>query len=285
MLNKFYSNKLFKTYWGRLRISSKLRSIFLKKIDYLYQNLIKFLELQLFLNLVSWPILLNWGLPVSLLSVVGNFVFTPVLSIFILFSCLIFFTEILYIPNYYLIFVLDKLTNLWAYSLSFGSEKVLLPVIKPPIIFSVTIIFLAFYILTNKTYFKSSKNKILGFLLVFIMGFIFLNYFYKSKKIIKLIPIGSKTAKILHENNKTTLIFDSVIKSRGSYKSWVNYKLVPELVKSIGSLKIDKLVVVYPTPYLLNISKVLVQKNMVKNITLPPYNPNKLVLVQELLRL
>src|SRR5690606_26706453 len=106
---------------------------------------------------------------------------------------------------------------------------------------------------------------------MFVLGFIFLNLIYKSSKIIKNIPISSKTCQIIHENNKTNLIFKDPIKSRGNYKSWVNYKLIPELVKSTGSLKIDNLVVVYPTPYLLNISKILVKKNMVKNIVLPPY--------------
>ena len=71
-----------------------------------YNHIIQFLQVQLFLSLASLPILVAWGIPFSLATVAGNFLFSPFLTLFLLLSSLIFFTELIFIPNAWLIFFL-----------------------------------------------------------------------------------------------------------------------------------------------------------------------------------
>lgn len=73
----------------------------------------KFLYLQLFISLIAFPLLLCWGLPISLLSPVGNLIFGPFLTVFLFLSSMLFFTELLYLPNGWIASVLDTFTQSW----------------------------------------------------------------------------------------------------------------------------------------------------------------------------
>jgi len=76
---------------------------------------------QLFLLLVSWPILLWWGLPISLLALVGNIVFSPIITLFLMLCALLFFTELTGLPNGAFIFLLETLSDWWVGLLGWGS--------------------------------------------------------------------------------------------------------------------------------------------------------------------
>ncbi len=246
---------------------------FIKQFKY-YTNLafekfLKFLEFQIFLNLVSWPILLHWGLPVSILSPIGNIIFAPIFLVFILVSGLLFFSEILNIPNFFLVFILDKTTDIWEYFLGFGSDYFLWAGVRPPVYFSVLIIFLTFFVLKNKKLFSTKLHKIGGFISIFILGFSLL-YLHKPAKLIKNIKCGSKSARIINHKNQTTVIFDAPIFSRLSPGSWVSFKLIPELIKETGSFNVDNLIILRPTKLTLNIAKFLHKNYGLKNIYLPP---------------
>ena len=89
----------------------------LKSISKIRSKLILFLltalRIQLFITLVALPILVYWGLTVSILTIAGNIIFAPLLTIFLLLASLIFFLEILHFPNYYVIYLLEQLSCLW----------------------------------------------------------------------------------------------------------------------------------------------------------------------------
>ena len=74
--------------------------------------ILRFIELQLFITFITWPLLLAWGIPLSYASPVGNLIGNPLLSIFLGLSSFIFMTELLAIPNYWLIYALEQLNNL-----------------------------------------------------------------------------------------------------------------------------------------------------------------------------
>jgi len=92
-------------------------------VQNLKKKLLTFLQVQCFLSLVSLPVIVAWGLPFSLMTAVGNFIFSPFITIFLLCSSLIFFTELLSIPNQYLIIILEWITKIWLICLSYGSKS------------------------------------------------------------------------------------------------------------------------------------------------------------------
>ncbi len=82
-----------------------------------------YIQIQLFITLMSLPVLMWWGLPFSLMSFVGNLIFSPIIVAFLTLSSLIFMTELASIPNYYLVWSLEKVTTVMTTLLSYGSKN------------------------------------------------------------------------------------------------------------------------------------------------------------------
>lgn len=113
-------------------------------------KLADFIHLQLFLTLISWPILIAWGLPLSLMSLLGNFIFGPVVTLFLFVSALIFFCELVGIPNGSLVWLLDKITDWWVFIMHHSSSRWLISAPAPSLLALAVLPFCALAIL----YFK-----------------------------------------------------------------------------------------------------------------------------------
>lgn len=94
--------------------------------------LTRFTLTQLSLTLISIPILASWGLGCSIMTFVGNLVFTPILIVFLMLSSLLLFSQLLGIPNAWLAWMLDQLTAWWHSLLCHGSTSWMLSWAKPP---------------------------------------------------------------------------------------------------------------------------------------------------------
>ena len=79
--------------------------------------LVRSIQLQLYLTLISGPILVYWGLPVSVASPLGNILFHPLLTAFLFLSSLIFFCQILHIPHGIFVYALQKTSHSFHYLL------------------------------------------------------------------------------------------------------------------------------------------------------------------------
>jgi hypothetical protein len=108
-----------------------------------------FLQTQLLLTVISIPILVGSGLPLSIMTIVGNFVFSQVLIIFLVVSSLFFFTQLLHVPNEWIVFVLEKLTDTWDTVLNLGSQDWLLGFAQPSFWFLLSMPIATFFILQS----------------------------------------------------------------------------------------------------------------------------------------
>lgn len=147
-----------------------------------------FIKIQLFITLVSFPILAAWGLPISLMTLVGNFTFSPLLTIFLLLSSLIFLTELLFLPNTFLISSLSFVVFLWEKLLFLGSKRWLFGLNTTTISLLLFLFILIFFL--RKKLFQKRSAKIKSFTSVFI---IFLLLIFKN---IFFCPLITKTFKV-----------------------------------------------------------------------------------------
>ncbi|MBD3273394.1 hypothetical protein GF385_03545, partial [Candidatus Dependentiae bacterium] len=147
--------------------------------------LINFLLAQLVVSLISLPILIFWGLPISKISFIGNLLFLPILIIFLVLSSIIFFTEILNIPNSIFIYFLNHISNFWDKLLNMGKKSWLIGFSKINIIFLLIIPILTFLILINKKVNTTIKKIVCltSLLSIFIVSLKISNNFLKTKKI------------------------------------------------------------------------------------------------------
>ena len=120
------------------------------------KNLINFIHIQLFITLISIPILLCWGMPISVLTFAGNFLLSPILTLFLLLSSLIFFCELLHIPNSFLIYGLQKTCSTWLSLMQWGTKHYLVALAAPSLLIIIAIPICALLIL----HYKKNNNQL-----------------------------------------------------------------------------------------------------------------------------
>src|SRR3990167_7782447 len=207
------------------------------KISNIINYLINFLELQFFVSLVSLPILILWGLPISIMTPLGNLIFTPILALFLFISTIIFLTEIIGIPNQIFIFALEKISDVWIYFIHLSSNKWLISFkIQYILLLIIPIIYLASRIIGSSF---SPKLKVGALFLLILSTFSILSIKINNNKHTIFSPRGKLTLKII---DKKLILKDRGALSCGNVISWIDYTLLPELSKYYGSRAINKFI-------------------------------------------
>jgi len=229
--------------------------------------ILRFLKLQLFISLFAMPILLWWGLPMSILSPLGNLLFGPALTLFLLLSSLLFFTELLYIPNAWIAWCLDMLTKIWLYILKSDSHPWLFGFATPSSLFLVSIPLLALLILHFKTL-RSLAHSVLCLSILLVGSCLYIKNTYTKTNTLQTIPYGRGELTILHDQKKLVVIDPGIIGQRISSASWIEYTLCPELIKTSGKTTIDHLILLQPGAMLFEAITTLAAKVKIKEIYL-----------------
>ena len=235
------------------------------RIKKIADRLLKFLQLQLFITLISFPILVSWGLPISLLSPIGNLIFAPVLSLFLLLSSLMFFTSLLYIPNGLLCFLLEKVTTWWIAIMANANNSWLFGFAKPSWFVLIIIPILAL-VLLHIRFIRSHLISTLCFLALFILccGYIYLTH-SNNRTYMESIACNRGSITLIHHNNTVTIIDPGVIGQSIAAPTWVEYTLMPAITKITGRTTIDHLILMQPGSMLFQAIATLAQKMIIKN--------------------
>jgi hypothetical protein len=267
----------------RIIIKGRLKALF----DWLYKglqqkimsldwhkwrfSLFKSLQLQFFISFISLPFLIGWGLPVSLLSPISTLIFGPFLSCFLLISSLIFFLELVYLPNAYLILLLEKITYFWIACLSLEQKAWLIAFAKPPMIILFLIPIIALAILHSKQIESLAKRTlILGLLLIGTCAA--LKLFPYHANTIEKIACNKGELTLINHDTKLILIDPGYLAARPSYESFIAFTLLPEIVKKTGSLTIDHVIVFKCNKRIFDALNYLATKITIKNIYIPYWN-------------
>ncbi len=223
--------------------------------------LLKSFQFQLFLSLISLPILIHWGMSISLLTVVGNMIFTPALVLFIFLSSLIFFTEIFCIPNGIIIYFFEKINSVWLKAIKLGSYKWMISFVKVPPLFLLFVPVTVLIVIQNK-YLNSLKRSTISFTIILII----FCFFMKMQSIpdsTEEICSKNNSIKIVYESGKIKLI-DSGMFSRSL--TWPEFTLIPHLNKKFGHTKIELIVLQKITKRSLECLKVMCKKTFVEKV-------------------
>lgn len=198
-------------------------------IDRCIRWLISFIRLQLFITLIAWPFLIMWGLPLSLLSPLGNLIFAPFLSIFLIMCALVGMTELCSIPNELPISLLEIVSSWWLYFVHFGSRSCLIAIPTSHFYVVSLIAVMACVILwTIRTPLKSISTLVSLYGLILI-----LNYCWQPPHHMHEIAYGSTTL-LLQKTDAGIVLIDPGCTSRSNPRNWVKYILLPVLAKQFG---------------------------------------------------
>ena len=205
------------------------------------QYIINVLYAHLIVTLVSLPILILWGIPLSKMSIIGNIIFTPFLMVFLIISSLLFFTELLYMPNGFLVTLLNFTTKCWETLLNLGNKTWLSSFAMQSSFFLVLIPILTFLIISHKKI-NPLQNKVFWLLCLLVSSltlFSYNNSQYKQRYFEKL---------FVKKNNDNTLTIKDygVFSRKKSLDTFVDFELKPYLIKNFGTMHIKEWIIKKP---------------------------------------
>jgi len=241
-----------------------MKRTFTARINYW---LMRTIYVQLYLSLMSSPILIYWGLPVSIASPLGNILFNPFLVVFLFFSSLLFFTELLHVPNTLCAMLLNYCTQCMDYSSSFGCQEWLVGFAKPFILLLWLIPILTLFVIHYR-YNRKSWRGVISLCVLSVAISIALMYTNATKQV-QAIPCNNGSLTLICNQSKTMLIDPGYLGSRTASASYVQYTLVPSIIKSAGTLTIDALIILKLTMTTLQAIAAMSQRMTIHTIYVP----------------
>jgi hypothetical protein len=175
------------------------------------------------------------------MSFVGNLIFTPILTLFLVISSLLFFTELLGIPNQTLATILNFITNVWDRILHLGSSKWLVECAKPHIAILFAIPVVTFIVLFNKKINTHTKRLCaMGILTIATFGIFGIQKQYNHHGSLTR-SFGEKLYVIkLVKSNSIIVIDDGFFSRKKSIDKAMSYEFKPWIVKHFGNIHIKE---------------------------------------------
>lgn len=233
------------------------------------EKLSNLFSLQLFLFLLSLPILIAWGLPVSVMVLIGTPIFAPFLTVFLFISMLIFMCALCSIPYSFLVVILKWCTIIWDFCLSYSTKQWLVYFAMPSKMIIATWGVANCWILLKFLQFAPRKRfYLLCFytLLCLILLLGYKQFFSPSNHV-----FSSKKGKLQVLFAKKSIIFVDAqfFSQKNDYNDWVQYTLIPVLAKKVGHIHIDTIIVQQLSKRTLVSLQTISQHCPIKHIIIP----------------
>jgi len=235
------------------------------------QPLLKNIQLQLFVSFISLPFLIGWGLPISLVTPFSTLIFGPFLTLFLLISSLIFFLELLYLPNSLFIWLLERITTVWLMCLNLEQKTWLIGFSKPSMIILLLIPCIALIIMHSKKIPTISLRTAILALFLFATCVTLKCFSHRTANFITQIPCNKGEITIIHHHNTIILVDPAYLAARPSYESYISYTLIPEIIQSTGSMHVDHIIIGKLNKRILDAIQFLATKITIKNLYLPAW--------------
>lgn len=205
-------------------------------------HLLSFTQTQLAITLVSLPILVSWGLGISIMTLIGNLIFPPLLTLFLIISTLVLFTQLFGAPNGILLKLLDDLTWCWDQILQHGSASWVYSCAKPHTIVLIIIPVITYIALQHRTintYFR--RCSAMSLLLAASYGIFFMQR-HQSLNVSAPLHFHDKlTVQQVDKSSSIMIIDNGYFTRKKSPEKSIDYELKPWLAKQFGDVTITQL--------------------------------------------
>jgi len=239
-----------------------------------WQSALCYLQLNLFLTLVSFPVLVAWGLPISLLSLLGNFFFGPVLGFFLFISSLVLFCQLCGIPCDLGVWVLEQIVQWWTWIMSFAGAHTWSYAFACPAWWALVLLGLVVIAAAHVRFARCVGMRVGILLCVLMVTSLSLKLLAVSRASVKYVACNAGKIAIVNTGSHITVVDCGALGSRCSALSWCKYTLLPELAKHTGKITIDHLVTLRPTVFTFEAFAALCQRADVRNIYVPYWQGN-----------
>ncbi|HEV2917347.1 MAG TPA: hypothetical protein VGW78_06415 [Candidatus Babeliales bacterium] len=205
---------------------------------------INFMLMHLFLTLISLPILIGWGLPLSLVSPLGNLIFSPFLSVYLVCTVLLFFTELISVPNTLIVSALEAISHAWLWCMSLLTDAIHIGFAKPHPLFLLLIPLMA---CITVWYFRMRLHRCimaLSILLVSVCGILCTIPTHVQEF---TVARGADTIQCIVADNHVAIIDQQGVLSHcATADQWVLHHLIPAITQKTGHMHIDYCMLMHP---------------------------------------
>jgi hypothetical protein len=202
--------------------------------------LIQFIQAQLFITTIILPILVFWGLPISVMSFVGNLIFTPFLAIIITISTMIFFTQLSSIPNGFLVYILNQTIDLWDKILNYSSNRWMIELANPGLKINVIIPIVAILALQNKRI-NTPAKRIIALSIIVLISFCSMFFYKFTIKPSHTLKYENKFLAQKNTNKEISFTDNGFFNKKKSIQKALDFELKPYLIKEFGTSNIKEL--------------------------------------------
>jgi hypothetical protein len=212
--------------------------------------LMQYIELQLFITLLSLPILAQWGITWSGLSFIGNLIFGPLLTLFLALCTTMFFAHILDIPYEWIAHGADNTLKLWQWCGNVFPISHYVGWANPPawLLLGAPLtagIIMHLHVLRYRRVLRVA-------LLCTITIFIVLYGSVYRPAVGTIVPItvqpGKQLQIIVHDHGCSLIDTNKSFCQKTVTASWLRYTLLSEIARSTGAVKLKHIIVIDPTP-------------------------------------
>ncbi len=243
------------------------------------------LSLQLFVTLISLPIIIAWGLPLSFLTPLGNVLFGPVLLLFLLICAVLFVAELCGLPNGGLIWLLEQISFIWRSCSPSFLDHCLFAFAMPSWWVLVCIPLITFGLLHIRVI-HTSERRLGAFMLLTLATCCTLWITGRPAQVVERITGSGGEVVLINAGGRTTVVDTGRLGSKRSAVSWCAYDLAAEILKRTGRVRVDHLISLRPTSYTLEAFAALHSRIPVQRTYLPAWHdalmPNAQLAYQQL---
>lgn len=189
--------------FGIIFIRPHIRNSFKNRGNYI----VEYFALNISIILATFPVVIYFFNRYNIFSIIWNFIFIPIFSIYINLSFLFLFISKIFILNNIVSAILNIMANGIDYLLtitSFNFSRIVLP---SPNIFTILIYYFAIYIYLNRTFlanrFYCEVKRLMPILIGFTIMFIVFNRDYDF---VQFLDVGQGDSALIHVDHKNYLI-------------------------------------------------------------------------------
>jgi hypothetical protein len=200
---------------------------------------------QIFLTLISLPILIGWGLPLSLIAPLGNLLFSPILGVYLACALIVFFTELGKIPNSIVLWFLEQVSGIWLWCLQRLESSVQIGFARPHAFFLCIIPLMA---CATVWYFRRRAPYICLLWLSVLLSVLCITLYATQQSSITCTVDrdGTPITCIIRNGTVAVVDADGALSRKASADEWIIYHLIPAITAYTGATQIDHCMIVHP---------------------------------------
>ncbi|MGB8468507.1 MAG: ComEC/Rec2 family competence protein [Candidatus Babeliales bacterium] len=256
----------FTIIWHTMAIRTRL----LWHIRGFYYHTFRSLRTQMIVSLCTLPVLAAWGLPFSILTPLGNIIFSPFLFIILLFSSLLFFTELLHIPNSWLVYLLEWAMHAYQYCLSWSGSFGMIPLKRPSVLLlCLSLVAVAALVHHQKTWLH--RYSLLVYTCACALLLFLLHTVPTNHLAVYQLPCKRSPVTLLSDSHALIIIDNGALGSIPNGPSFVEYTLLPAMRSRYGTHQIDHYIVLQYNTWTMQALEQVCSLTTVKNIYIPTW--------------